>query len=44
MEKAISKMTSAYERCLQAEKAAKNGDLTGMHNAYAGVFGDDYAN
>jgi hypothetical protein len=42
MEKAISKMTTAFERCIQAEKAAKNGDVVGMHEEYGRVFGDDY--
>ena len=43
-ERAISKMTTAYEQCLQAEKAARDGDLIGIHDGYARVFGDDYAN
>lgn len=42
LDSAVSKVTTAYERCMRAEKAAKDGDLAGMHNAYGRVFGDYY--
>jgi hypothetical protein len=42
LETAISKMNSARDRCLRAERAAKDGDLAAMHEAYGRVFGDDY--
>lgn len=42
LETAISKMNSARDRCARAEKAAKDGDLASMHEAYGRVFGDDY--
>lgn len=42
MERAISKMESARDRCARAEKAAREGDLTSMHEAYGRVFGNDY--
>jgi hypothetical protein len=35
-------MKSARDRCVKAEKAAKDGDLAAMHEAYGRVFGDDY--
>ncbi len=42
LDSAVSKVTSAYERCLRAEKCAKDDDLGGMHKAYGQVFGDYY--
>lgn len=39
---AISKVTSAYERCVRAERAAKESDLATMHKTYGQVFGDYY--
>lgn len=42
LEKAISKVESARDRCVRAEKAARDGDLTSMHEAYGRVFGHDY--
>ena len=39
---AIRKMTTAYERCVRAEKAVKDDDLAAMHRAYGQVFGDYY--
>jgi hypothetical protein len=42
LEKAVSKVTTAHERCLLAEKAAKDGDTAAMHDAYSRVFGDYY--
>jgi hypothetical protein len=42
LDSAVKKVTSAYERCVRAEKCAKNEDFTGMHTAYGHVFGDYY--
>ena len=42
LDSAVSKVTSAYERCVRAEKCAKDEDLAGMHKAYGQVFGDYY--
>ena len=42
LETSISRMESARDRCVKAEKAAKDGDLAAMHEAYGRVFGDDY--
>jgi len=42
LETAVSKMNSARDRCVRADKAAKDGDLAAMHQAYGQVFGDDY--
>lgn len=42
LETALSKMGSARDRCVRAEKAAKDGKLAAMHQAYRQVFGDDY--
>lgn len=42
LDSACKKVTSAYERCVRAEKYAKNEDLTGMHTEYGHVFGDYY--
>jgi predicted nucleotidyltransferase len=42
LDSAVSKVTSAYERCVRAETCAKGGDLAGMHKAYGQVFGDYY--
>ncbi|MGA7361706.1 MAG: hypothetical protein WBZ07_01975, partial [Candidatus Dormiibacterota bacterium] len=42
LKSATSKVTTAYERCLRAEKAAKTGDLAVMHETYRRVFGDYY--
>jgi hypothetical protein len=42
LDSAVSKVTSAYERCVRAEKCAKDEDLEGMHKAYGQVFGDYY--
>jgi hypothetical protein len=42
LDSAVGKVTSAYERCVRAEKCAKDDDLAGMHMAYGQVFGDYY--
>ena len=42
LDSTVSKVTSAYERCVRADKCAKDGDLAGMHTAYRQVFGDYY--
>jgi hypothetical protein len=44
LDAAVKKVTSAYERCVRAEKCAKNEDFTGMHTSYGQVFGDYYPN
>lgn len=42
LENTISKMNSALNRCKRAERAAMDGDLATLHEAYRGVFGDAY--
>ena len=42
LEQAISKMNTAAERCQRAEKAARDGKLASMHDAYRRVFGNYY--
>ena len=42
LETAVSKINSARDRSVRADKAAKDGDLAAMHQAYGHVFGDDY--
>jgi hypothetical protein len=42
LDSAVSKVTAAYERCVRAEKCAKDDDIAGMHKAYGQVFGDYY--
>lgn len=42
LDSAVSKVTSAFERCVRAEKCAKDNDVDGMHKAYGQVFGDYY--
>lgn len=42
LDSAVSRVTAAYERCVRAEKCAKDDDLVGMHKAYCQVFGDCY--
>ena len=42
LEMAIGKMNSAGESCKRAERAAKDGDVVAMHQAYGRVFGDAY--
>jgi hypothetical protein len=42
LDSAVSKVTSAYECCVRAEKCARNDDATGMHTAYGHVFGGYY--
>jgi len=42
LDSAVSKVTTAYERCVRAEQCAKADDLAGMHKAYGQVFGDCY--
>lgn len=42
LKKAIAKLPAAHDRCVRGEKAAKEGDVAKMHEAYAGVFGDYY--
>lgn len=42
LDSAVKKIGSAYERCVRAEKSAKDGNLTSMHTAYGQVFGDYY--
>ena len=39
---AISNVTTAYDRCVRAELAAKEGDIAAMHRAYGQVFGEHY--
>jgi hypothetical protein len=43
LDSAVSKVTSAYERCIRADKCAKDDDVAGMHKAYGQVFGDYYS-
>lgn len=42
LDSAVSKVTTAYKRCVRAETCAKDEDLAGMHRAYGQVFGDYY--
>jgi len=42
LDSAVSKVTSAFERCVRADKCAKDEDFAGMHKAYRQVFGDYY--
>lgn len=42
LDSAVSRVTTACERCVRAEKAAKEKDLAAMHRAYEQVFGDCY--
>lgn len=42
LDSAVKKVTGAYERCVRAEKCAKNEDPMGMHKAYGQVFGNYY--
>ena len=42
LDSAVSKVTAAYERCVRAEKCAKDDDEAGVHKAYGQVFGDYY--
>ena len=42
LDSAVSKVTTAYERCVRAEKCAKDEDVAEMHKAYGQVFGDYY--
>jgi hypothetical protein len=42
LDRAISEMNSARDLCVKAEKAAKDGDLLAMHEAYGRVFGRSY--
>jgi hypothetical protein len=42
LDSAVSKVTSAFERCVRADKCAKDNDADGMHKAYSQVFGDYY--
>jgi len=42
LDRANTKMNSARNLCVRAEKAAKDGDLVAMHQAYGRVFGDNY--
>jgi hypothetical protein len=42
LDSAVNKVASAYERCVRAERCAKNEDFMGMHTAYGQVFGDYY--
>lgn len=42
LDAAVSKVESAYERCLRAEKASEADNLAAMHEAYGRVFGSYY--
>ncbi len=42
LDSAVSKMSAAYERCVRADKCAKDEDSAGMHKAYGQVFGGYY--
>ncbi|MDB5059552.1 MAG: polymerase beta domain protein region protein [Chloroflexi bacterium] len=42
LEDAVSKATSAYQRCVRAEQASDEGRLEAAHEAYLGVFGTYY--
>lgn len=42
LDSAVSKVSTAYERCARAEKCADGDDLAGMHKAYGQVFGEHY--
>lgn len=42
LEKAIGNMDAARDCCVRAERAAKDGDLSTMHEAYGRVFGGHY--
>lgn len=42
LDSAVSKVTTAYERCVRAEKAARENSLIAMHKAYGQVFGGSY--
>lgn len=42
LDSAVSKVTSAFERCVRADKCAKDEDFVGMHEAYGQVFGGYY--
>ncbi len=42
LDSAVSKVTSAFERCVRADKCAKDEDFAGMHKAYGQVFGEYY--
>ena len=39
---AVSKVTTAYERCVRAEREASAGRLGAAHEAYRRVFGSYY--
>jgi hypothetical protein len=42
LDSAVSKVTTAYERCVRADQCVNEEDLAGMHKAYGQVFGDYY--
>jgi hypothetical protein len=42
LDSAVSKVTSAFERCVRADKCAKDNDASAMHEAYGQVFGSYY--
>lgn len=42
LDSAVSKVTSAFERCVRADKCAKDEDFAGMHKADGQVFEDYY--
>jgi hypothetical protein len=42
LDSAVSKMTSAFEQCVRADKCAKDNDVEGVHKAYGQVFGHYY--
>jgi hypothetical protein len=42
LDSAVRKVTTAYERCVRAERSAKDDDAAEMHKAYGQVFGDYY--
>jgi hypothetical protein len=42
LDSAVSKVKTAYERCVRAEQAENDGEPVAMHKAYGQVFGDYY--
>ncbi len=39
---AVSKVTTAYERCVRAEREADAGRISAAHDAYRRIFGTYY--